>query len=429
MLHIRNVTDLAGLKPDPRNARRRTDRSASLIAESLQRFGAARSIVIDEDGRILAGNGTVEGAKAAGISNLRIIESDGDELIAVRRTGLTEEQKVGLALADNRTSDLSEWDADMLQQLSQEQDLEPWFDADDLAALLGETKQLDAEGLTDPDDVPEPPAESITKPGDVWMLGKHRVMCGDSTRAESWGAIAMPGRVAVFTSPPYGAGNVAKLRDHYVPNAETRKSFYGEHKDNPSEWLDLMNGWCSLAVEHAECVVCNVQMLADNKRQMMEWAHQFRGRLVDVLVWDKVNGAPQMQRNVLTNVFEWCFVFSRSDGASRALPMASFHGNVGNIVRIDPRSEKNEVAAIHRAVMPCSLASWFLENVVPECDSVIDPFGGSGTTMIACEAAGKASALIEMDPRYCDVIVKRWQDFTGKTATLEATGEPFPSDD
>ena len=135
MLHIRNVTDLAGLKPDPRNARRRTDRSASLIAESLQRFGAARSIVIDEDGRILAGNGTVEGAKAAGISNVRIIESDGDELIAVRRIGLTEEQKVGLALADNRTSDLSEWDADMLQQLSEEQDLAPWFDPEDLEAI------------------------------------------------------------------------------------------------------------------------------------------------------------------------------------------------------------------------------------------------------------------------------------------------------
>ena len=149
MLHIRNVTDLAGLKPDPRNARRRTDRSASLIAESLQRFGAARSIVIDEDGRILAGNGTVEGAKAAGISNLRIIESDGDELIAVRRTGLTEEQKIGLALADNRTSDLSEWDADMLQQLSEEQDLSPWFDADDLSALLG------ADDVTPLDAMPE----------------------------------------------------------------------------------------------------------------------------------------------------------------------------------------------------------------------------------------------------------------------------------
>jgi ParB-like chromosome segregation protein Spo0J len=117
------VTSVKDLKSDHKNARRRTDRSASLIAESLKRFGAARSIVIDEDGRILAGNGTVEGAKKAGIDKLRIIEAEGDELIAVRRAGLTEDEKVGLALADNRSSDLSEWDNEMLRQLSEEHDL------------------------------------------------------------------------------------------------------------------------------------------------------------------------------------------------------------------------------------------------------------------------------------------------------------------
>lgn len=126
------MASLRDLKPDPRNARKRTDRSASLIQESLQRFGAARSIVIDEDGRILAGNGTVEGAKAAGIEKVRIIEASGDELVAVRRTGLTEEQKIGLALADNRTSDLSEWDGLMLQQLSETHDVSPWFEMNEI---------------------------------------------------------------------------------------------------------------------------------------------------------------------------------------------------------------------------------------------------------------------------------------------------------
>jgi hypothetical protein len=132
------MATLRDLKPDPRNARKRTDRSASLIQESLQRFGAARSIVIDEDNRILAGNGTVEGAKAAGIEKVRIIEASGDELVAVRRTGLTEEQKIGLALADNRTSDLSDWDPLMLQQLSETHDVSPWFEPEDLNALIGD---------------------------------------------------------------------------------------------------------------------------------------------------------------------------------------------------------------------------------------------------------------------------------------------------
>ena len=150
------MATLKDLKPDPRNARKRTDRSASLIQESLQRFGAARSIVIDEDGRILAGNGTVEGAKAAGISKVRIIETEGDEIVAVRRTGLTEEQKIGLALADNRTSDLSEWDGLMLQQLSEKHDIAPWFEPEDLEAILGsgENEEDDGEGSGASGDAP-----------------------------------------------------------------------------------------------------------------------------------------------------------------------------------------------------------------------------------------------------------------------------------
>tara|TARA_R100000152_G_C6710523_1_gene138236 strand:- start:205 stop:831 length:627 start_codon:yes stop_codon:yes gene_type:complete len=132
------LTSIKDLKSDHKNARKRTDRSATLIKESLEKFGAARSIVIDEDNRILAGNGTIEGAKAAGIKNLRVIETDGKEIIAVKRIGLTEEDKVGLALADNRTSDLSEWDREMLLKLSEENDLSPWFEEEDLDALLGE---------------------------------------------------------------------------------------------------------------------------------------------------------------------------------------------------------------------------------------------------------------------------------------------------
>ncbi len=125
------------LVSDHKNARKRTEKSAALIKESIDRYGTARSIVIDEENRILAGNGTIEGAKAAGIKNVRVVETSGDEIIAVRRSGLTEEQKVGLALADNRTSDLSEWDQEMLNTLAEQQDLSPWFDQEDFQELLG----------------------------------------------------------------------------------------------------------------------------------------------------------------------------------------------------------------------------------------------------------------------------------------------------
>ena len=161
------MTSINSLQSDHKNARKRTDQSAKLIEESLKRYGAARSIVIDEDNRILAGNGTIEGAKAAGIKNLRVIETDGTEIIAVKRTGLSEEDKVGLALADNRTSDLSDWDQEMLRKLSEEHDLAPWFEAQDLDELLAVTELEPKEGNTDPDEVPDAPEDPITKPSDL----------------------------------------------------------------------------------------------------------------------------------------------------------------------------------------------------------------------------------------------------------------------
>ena len=156
-----SIKSLSSLKQDPKNARKRTAQSKHLIQESLTRYGAARSIVIDETNRILAGNGTVEAATRSGINKVRIIETDGDEIIAVRRTGLSEEEKVGLALADNRTADLSEWDAQMLATLAAEHDIQPWFSDDDISKLLDKDREFD------PDDPTEDQSDKIT---DVFQI-------------------------------------------------------------------------------------------------------------------------------------------------------------------------------------------------------------------------------------------------------------------
>ncbi len=215
MLYIKSMTSINDLQNDPKNARKRTDRSAKLIKQSLEQYGAARSIVIDENNRILAGNGTIAGAKAAGIKNLKIIEADGDEIIAVKRSNLTEDQKVGLAIADNRTGDLSEWDIDMLEQLSQEHDLNDFFDKKELDDIISKKEVLPAEGLTDPDDVPEVPEEPITKEGDLYILGNHRLLCGDSTNILHVEKL-MDGNKAdmVFTDPPYGMSYKSITKSH-----------------------------------------------------------------------------------------------------------------------------------------------------------------------------------------------------------------------
>ena len=147
------LLSLQQLVPDERNARKRTDRSSSLIKESLQRYGTARSVVIDENNMLIAGHGTVEGAKALGIKNVRVIESDGSELIAVRRTNWSEDEKIGANLADNRTADLSEWDQEMLHRLSEEHDITSWFNSDDLEGILeSETEKIAPEDFEKVDD-------------------------------------------------------------------------------------------------------------------------------------------------------------------------------------------------------------------------------------------------------------------------------------
>lgn len=384
------MTSVKDLKSDHKNARRRTDRSASLIAESLKRFGAARSIVIDEDGRILAGNGTVEGAKKAGIDKLRIIEAEGDELIAVRRAGLTEDQKVGLALADNRSSDLSEWDNEMLRQLSEEHDLTPWFEDDELLAEV-----LDAEeGKTDPDDVPEPPEEPITKPGDLWILGNHRLLCGDSTDVLAVERL-MNGQKAdfVYMDPPYGM----KLDTNYAKTEKVKGKSYkpveGDFSDYDPRFL----------VEYFGAAREQFWWGADYYCQAL----QKNGSWV---VWDKKK--EDLDESIGSG-FELCW------------SLVSHKRQIARFLWSGFTAKESGEARCHPTQKPVALAEWFFDRWGKNGDVVADFYGGSGTTLIACEKTSRHCRMMELDPAYCDVIVKRWEDFTGKKAMLEETKEAF----
>ena len=405
---------IAELSNDPANARKHSDRNIESIVASLRRFGQQKPIVIDTTGVVRAGNGTLEAARRMGW-----------ETIDAVTTELKGSDAVAYAIADNRTAELAEWDDDVLAAqlnglLADDPDLldAAGFDEDELAALLGELEGDGTTGEVEEDEVPEVPIDPITKLGDLWILGRHRLLCGDSTKADDVAKL-MDGEKAdlCFTSPPYGAGNVAKLRDHYVKGAKKRESFYDNHKDDPSQWLKLMRGWYQSFRDSCDCVVCNVQMLADNKRHMVDWLHDVKSELVDVIIWDKSNGAPQMQSCVLTNVFEFCFVLGGN--GSRSIPFADWHGTVGNMVRIDPRG-KNEFADDHRATMPVALPAWIMNTLCPMAESVVEPFCGTGTTLIAAEQLGRKCYGMEISPQYCDVIVKRWENLTGEKAICQS---------
>jgi DNA modification methylase len=392
------MTSIKDLKSDHKNARKRTDRSAKLIAESLQRYGAARSIVIDEDNRILAGNGTIEGAKAAGIKNIRVIETDGTEIIAVKRTGLSEDEKIGLALADNRTSDLSDWDKDMLQQLSAEHDLTPWFDADDLAEILGTVEELPAEGLTDADDVPEAPEEPVTKLGDIWLLGKHRVMCGDSTVITDVERLMAGGKAdMVFTDPPYGVS--------VVKNGKVGADFGVAKKGHYAEVI----GDDTTQAAHDAIAICQSLQIPV---QIYWGGNYYADKLPPTscwLIWDKRGDSG------IVNTFADCeLAWTNMTGPAR------IHKQLWNGMIREGEKDKR----VHPTQKPVALAEWAIEQYL-KGTTVLDLFLGSGSTLIACENLGKSCYGMEMSSAYCDVIIKRWEDFTGKKAILEEAPEAF----
>ena len=395
------MTSINSLFSDHKNARKRTDQSAKLIEESVKRYGAARSIVIDEDNRILAGNGTIEGAKAAGLKNVRIIETDGTEVIAVRRTGLSEDEKVGLALADNRTSDLSDWDQEMLRKLSEEHDLEPWFDQDDLDELLAVTELEPEEGNTDPDEVSEAPEEPITKPGDLWILGSHRLLCGDSTNPQHVERL-MDGKKAdmVFTDPPYGMS--------YQSNMRTKSAKFAviENDDKIiSDWLPLATAYSS-----GFCFVWTTWKVLD---QWLAVTKDF-APLTNMVVWDKGGGGIGDLKKTYSTDHEIALVFNRG---------AELTGKrIGSVWDI---GKDRATDYVHPTQKPVALAEQALDTTTKRGHIILDFFGGSGSTLIACERQHRHARLMELDPAYCDVIVKRWEDFTGNTAVCEPSSDHF----
>jgi DNA modification methylase len=421
------MATLSDLKQDQKNARKRTETSASLLKESLQRYGPARSIVIDEDDRILAGNGTVEAALGLGIEGLRVIDANPDEIIAVRRTGLTEDQKVGLALADNRTADLAEWDAEMLHRLSEEHDIAPWFEDGDVEALLEQVEQLDpVEGKTDPDEAPEPPADPITKPGDLWILGNHRLLCGDSTDVLAVERL-MDGKKAdlLVTDPPY---NVALGMDETPEEAKKR--------NRRTDGLTIQND--SMSDDDFRQFLRDVYFAADASMKpgatFYIWyaepdancafrlaARDAGWKIRQCLIWNK--NSLVMGRQDYHWKHEPC-LYGWKDGAAHF--WASDRSQT-TVLDFNKPSRNGE----HPTMKPVELFQYQVENSSKKGGMVLDLFGGSGTTLIACEKTGRQARLMELDPAYCDVIVKRWEDFTGNTAVCVPSETHFdgPEDD
>jgi DNA modification methylase len=389
---------------DPANVRRHGERNLATIKASLSRFGQQKPIVVDGDGIVRAGNGTWTAAKALGWKEITVV-----------RTALKGAEATAYAIADNRTAELAEWDDDALAQtlaaLQIEDEtlaLDTGFDAKEIDALLAPDEVTE-------DEVPEPPAEPITNPGYLWILGEHRLLCGDSTKAEDVERLMAGAKADVcFTSPPYALGDSVALRGNATMSS--KKRVYDIHEDDPDEWADLMDGWWDASMQSvAHAWLVNVQPLAGNKRYLMRWINDRVDRLIDIITWDKGTGAPQMAPGVVSSRFEWFIGFGKIN-ASRSFPCSSWRGTVQSVYEAPPQ-RKNDYADIHAATMPVHVPAWIMGTLCDQAKSVYEPFCGTGTTLIAAEQLGRKCYGMEISPAYCDVIVKRWENLTGKKAT------------
>lgn len=394
-------THIKDLLPDPTNRRSHNPRNIGMVVDALQTVGAARSIVIDEGNVILAGNGVIEAAGEAGITRLRVVEADGQEIIAVRRKGLTAAQKRHLAIADNRGAELATWNLEQLAaDLKNGEDLSAFFFDEELKTLLADGVAVKA-GLTDPDEVPvERPTDIVQ--GDMFELGRHRLICGDSTNPQTVDKVL--GGVKphlMVTDPPYGV--------EYDPNWRNEADRangtpYGASavgkvmNDGQSDWRDA---WALFPGDVA--YVWHADRHASEVQQSLE-ACDFEIRCQ--VIWAKPRFA--ISRGHYHWQHEPCWYAVKKGGTGH------WSGDRSQTTLWTISHNKSETG--HGTQKPVECMRRPIENNSSPGHAVYEPFSGSGTTIIAAEQTGRSCHAIELNPSYVQVAVDRWEAFTGQKA-------------
>jgi site-specific DNA-methyltransferase (adenine-specific) len=386
---------VTALIPYAKNSRTHDDAQIAQIAASIKEFGWTNPILIDGDKGIIAGHGRLLAARKLGMVEVPVIELK----------ELTDTQKKAYIIVDNRLALNAGWDDQMLtielnDLLADKFSLELLgFNADELNALLNPIEVK--EGLTDEDEVPEPPPEPITKLGDVWLLGNHRLMCGSSTVVTDMDKLVDGRQVDMWlTDPPY---NVA-----YEGGTKEKLTIQNDSMSNDSFRQFLRDAYVTADAVMKQGAVFYIWH-ADSE------GYNFRGAAFDAgwkvrqcLIWKK--SSLVMGRQDYHWQHEPC-LYGWKEGAGHLWASDRKQTTVVEFAK----PSKNDV---HPTMKPVALFEYQMLNNTKGGDIVLDSFGGSGTTMIAAEKNGRVGYLMELDPKYCDVIVKRWENFTGKTAIL-----------
>lgn len=400
------------LIPYAHNARTHSDAQIAQIAASIAEFGFTNPILAGSDGVIVAGHGRLAAARKLGLPTVPVVVLD----------HLTPTQRRALVIADNRIAEAAGWDEALLRielEALQDEgfDLDlTGFDADALADLLAAEEPAHS-GQTDDDAVPEVAETPVSRPGDIWIMGPHRLLCGDATTAEAYARLFRDGERAamVFTDPPYNVNYGSSAKD----------KLRGKHRPILNDALgdgfgDFLRDALTLLIAHTQGAIY-VAMSSSELDTLQAAFRAAGGHWSTFIIWAKNTftlGRSDYQRQYEPILYGW------PEGAQRHWCGDRDQGDVWAI----KKPQKND---LHPTMKPVELVERAIRNSSRPGNVVLDPFGGSGTTLIAAEKSGRAARLIELDPKYCDVIVRRWQNFAGQQATRLADGEAFdrlPSD-
>ena len=391
------------LIPYARNARTHSDEQISQLAASIKEWGWTTPVLVDEQGGIIAGHGRTLAAQRLKMTEVPVMVAK----------GWSDAKKRAYIIADNRLALNAGWDNEMLTiELGELGDL--GFDLELTGFTDEEIKALMpvdvTEGLTDEDATPEVPETPTTVLGDVWVLGKHRLMCGDSTSIDAVDRLMDGGKAdMVFTDPPYGISIVkgSKIGGDKPFGSKDRRGTDGATN------VVKANLYAPIAGDDTiDVAIEAIQVIKTlNAKVEIIWGGNYYAQALENsscwIVWDKENTG-----NFADAELAW---------TNQKTAVRIFKHMWNGMVKASEHGQKR----VHPTQKPVKLAEWCFEQYGAECKTVLDLFCGSGSTLVACESFGKTGYMMELSPHYCDVIVKRWQDFTGKIATHAETGEPF----
>ena len=374
------IADITSIKPYENNPRKLSETAIEKVAMSLKEYGFRQPIVVDKDRVIVAGHTRYRASKKLGLKQVPVSVID----------NLTEEQINAYRIADNRTAEESEWDSELLKMEIKELEAKDFkldllgFNEDQLNDILFEEKQ----GLTDEDEVPETPEEPISKLGDIWKLGNHRVMCGDSTIIDQIDKLTEKQKPdMIFTDPPYNvAFNGRSGKFNVIKNDNLEESEFNNFIDTIISNLNILN-------INTYYICCNWAFYGVLQKKLKPKA---------CIVWAKN-------------------VFGLGKGYRHQHEFILFDGFIDASIKNESDLWKisKDTKYKHPTQKPVELSSRAIKNSSKPQNTILDIFGGSGSTLIACEKLNRKARIMELDPVYCDVIIKRWENFTGKKAELE----------